>query len=261
MTLPNRPGIPTSPVEMLERTRRRAEQMRRRRRSALSAVVAAVVVGAIAVPLLSSGGHHSRIVGVTDEPTSLSTATTAPDVTTTPIVPPTTSPVASTIPAATVPGTTRSTVPRATTTTVPGTLTGCATDQLSAALADGSGAAGSFGYEIVFTNTAAVACTLRGYPGVSYVVGSGRTMVGAPARRDIVDPVVTVTLAPGHTARSLLIETDSNNYPTNTCQLTSVDGVWIYPPNQTAALFVAQSTKACANAADPVLQVATVQPS
>ena len=131
----------------------------------------------------------------------------------------------------------------------------CATSELRASLAGGSGAAGSVGYELTLRNIGPNACTLFGYAGVSYVTGAAGTIVGAPARRDKVAPAAAVTLAPQHAAQATLIETDSLNYPTTTCRLTSVAGLRIYPPNQTASLFVAQATRDCANAADPGLQV------
>jgi hypothetical protein len=114
------------------------------------------------------------------------------------------------------------------------------------------------GYALVLRNSGNVTCTLDGYPGVSYM-GSSGTMVGAPAQRDSVAPVVTVSLAPGAAAQATLIETDAHNYPPDTCGLTTVAGLRIYPPNQTASLLVPQTTVACADTADPVLQVGPVQ--
>jgi hypothetical protein len=257
---PDHANSPTSPAQMLERTRHRAEQIRRRRRRALTAIAALGVVAAIAVPVaLVSGDHQNHVVGVTGAPTTVSPGpaiTTAP--TTAPMtVTSTTAPtiVASTLPVVT-PG---STVSVPTTVSRPAAVAPCASSQLVASLANGSGAAGSVGYDLILRNSGSTTCSLLGYPGVSYVTAAFGSTVGAPARRDPLAAVTTVTLAPGKAARATVIETDSLNYPPDTCQLTTVAGLRIYPPNQTAPLFVPQSTKACANPADPVLQVGPVQ--
>ena len=259
MTSPERPTPPTSTGDMLARTHRRAQQLRRRRRGVVTGLAAAAVVIAIAVPVLARSPHRSRVVGVTGEPTSLPTATTAtprPVATTTPA--PTTIPAAPSIP---VPPTTATTAVPRTPTTSPASTPECATSQLRGALTNPSGAAGSVGYAIQFVNTTAAACSLTGYPGVSYRAGATRTLVGAPAQRDPLNSVVTVTLRPGQAADATLIEVDSHNYDPATCQLTTVDGLWVYPPDQTAALFLSQSTQACSNAADPVLMVGPIRPS
>ncbi len=95
---------------------------------------------------------------------------------------------------------------------------------------------------------------------MSYRSGVARTLVGAPAQRDALNSVVTVTLRPGQAAYATLIEVDSLNYPPNTCQLnTNVSGLLIYPPDQTAPLFVSQSTQACSNPADAVLMIGPIR--
>jgi hypothetical protein len=256
MTTPHRPEIPTSTGAMLERTRRRAQQLRRRRRALLTGAVGAVAAICLAVPLtLATGGHHSNVVHVVGVPSPLkvapTTAATTPAATTTP---------PATHPAITVPGSsTTSLIPAASTTSTL-VVPGCASRQLNARLANPSGAAGSVGYSLILSNTGAP-CTLYGYPGVSYVTASTGTTVGAAAQRDNVGPARTVTLATGQSAQALLIETDSLNYPQNTCQLTAVNGLRIYPPGQTAALFIPQPNKACANPANPVLQIGPITTS
>jgi hypothetical protein len=257
MSSPDRPETQTSTADMLARTVRRAAQLRRRRRAALAAVAAVVVVAlGVSVPLVvAGGGGHTRVLRVVGGPTTVTSgppsrapASTSPSSAVTAPAPPSPStsavaPVGGGAPGGGV---------------APGGA-GCATGQLTARLANPSGAAGSVGYDIVFVNTGTAACTLTGYPGVSYVsVGTG-TIVGAPAIRDAAGPVVTVTLDPGRSAAATLIEVDSLNFPQDTCQLTPVGGVRIYPPDQTSALFVAQSGRACANPADPVLQIEAVR--
>lgn len=249
------PVSPTPTAAMLERTRRRAEQMRRRRRGALAGVVVAVV--AIAVPLVVADANHpGHILRTVGEPTSLSVAPTTPADT----APTSSSLPPGTTPAATAPaGTATPTVPRTTTTRNPVVVKECATSQLNATLTNPSGAAGSVGYDLSFANVSAVACSLGGFPGVSFVTGANGTPVGAAAQRDNFGPIATVVVAPGHTARAILLEVDSGNFPPDTCRLVPVSGLRIYPPNQTAALFVPQAVQACSNPADPVLKIRPIQ--
>ncbi len=261
MTSTDRPESPTPTTAMLERTRRRAEQMRRRRRGALAGVVVAVV--AVAVPLvLADANHPGHVLRTVGEPTSLSVAPTTPADTapTSTSLPPGTT-TAVTAPAGTAPaGSATPTVPKTTTTRNPVVVKDCAASQLHASLTNPSGTAGSVGYDLTFVNISAVSCTLRGFPGVSYVTGASGTTVGAAAQRDNFGPIVTVVLAPGHTARATLFEVDSGNFPPDTCRLVPVSGLRIYPPNQTAALFVPQAGQACSNPADPVLKIRPIQP-
>ncbi|MDQ6783373.1 MAG: DUF4232 domain-containing protein [Actinomycetota bacterium] len=257
MTDPDRPEIPTSTSEMLERTRRRAQQLRRRRRTAVAAVVAVVVAVAIAVPAALINNNPARVVKVVN-----GTTTTTPPPTAPPAAATTPSPTNLLGPAPTTTVSQRSVAPT-TSPSAPTTATvaasACTTNHLSAHLGNSSGAAGSVGYDVTFVNIGPVSCSLDGYPGVSYVTAGNGTAVGAPARRTNVGTVATVVLGSGQTARAMLIETDSVNYPQDTCQLTSVTGLRVYPPNQTASLFVTQPARVCANPADPVLQIGPVQ--
>jgi len=135
----------------------------------------------------------------------------------------------------------------------------CATAILKAALGRGSGAAGSVYYPIVFTNTSASACSLYGYPGVSFVTASGG-QVGPAATEDPVYPRQLVTLAPGGTAHAELQILDAHNYPSSTCSPIAVHRLRVFPPGQTSAVYIAVATTACANSSVHVLSVQTVQP-
>jgi hypothetical protein len=136
---------------------------------------------------------------------------------------------------------------------------GCATAGLKAALGAGGGAAGSVYYPIVFTNTSASACTLYGYPGVSFIAASG-AQVGAAAREDPVYPRQLVTLAAGGSAHAELQITDAQNYPSSTCSPVAVHRLKVFPPGQTSALYVAVTTTGCAKSSVQILEVQTVQP-
>lgn len=136
---------------------------------------------------------------------------------------------------------------------------GCATAVLKAALGPGGGAAGSVDYPLVFTNTSDSACTLYGYPGISFVSTSGG-QVGAAATEDPVYPRRLVTLAPGMTAHAELQITDAHNYAPSTCSPVAVHRLKVFPPGQTTALYVAVIATACLKPSVPILTVQTVQP-
>jgi Protein of unknown function (DUF4232) len=144
-------------------------------------------------------------------------------------------------------------------TTQPGGAAGCATSVLSGSLGSGGAAAGTTFYSIEFTNTSSSACTLYGYPGVSFVTASG-SQVGSPATEDPVYPRQLVTLAPGATAHAELGVGTAQNYPSSTCSPVAVSKLKVYPPGQTDALVLAISTTACSNTSVQILSVQTVQP-
>jgi hypothetical protein len=136
----------------------------------------------------------------------------------------------------------------------------CPTSQLTVTLGAGNGAAGSTYFLLNFLNRGTVMCTLNGYPGASYVTGSAGTQVGAAASR-VATPGATqqtVQLAPGASAHATLREINVANFPTATCTPTPVDGLRIYPPNQTAAAFIAQTGTGCAQAGLDQLQIGFV---
>lgn len=100
---------------------------------------------------------------------------------------------------------------------------------------------------------------MQGYPGVSFVTGSAGQQLGAPASR-ITGSAPVVTLAPGQTAIANLGIVEASNFGSS-CQLTNVDGLRVYPPNNTAALFVPHTDQGCANTADVTLKIQPVQAS
>src|SRR4051794_6154875 len=132
-------------------------------------------------------------------------------------------------------GTSAQVVSAATTTTT----TRCRVSELSVRLGPASGAAGSTYRPIVFTNTSSTACTLRGYPGVSYVAPTTGRQVGAAASRDAGVQIRTVTLAPAGHAAALLQLVNPFNYPAADCAAKTVSGLRVYPPGSTAAAYVA----------------------
>jgi hypothetical protein len=173
----------------------------------------------------------------------------------------TTSTVTVTVPPSSAPASPAApaTSPASAQTPTPSGPPGCVTSVLKGSLGPAGAAAGSSYYPIRFTNTAGSACTLYGYPGVSFVTASG-IQVGAAATEDPVYPRQLVTLAPGDTAHAELQITVAQNYPPSACSPVTVHRLKVYPPGQTSALFIPVTATACAKTSVQILAVQTVQP-
>jgi hypothetical protein len=126
---------------------------------------------------------------------------------------------------------------------------GCATSVLKAVVntSQGGGAAGSVYYPIDFTNTSSSTCTLYGYPGVSFTSGRGGSQIGRPASRNPAGPPVTVTLTPGGVAHATVQVAQAGNYAKSACKPVTAHWLKIFPPNQTAPLYVRFTTQACSH--------------
>jgi hypothetical protein len=110
----------------------------------------------------------------------------------------------------------------------------------------GGGAAGSQGSFLIFTNTSKSTCTLYGYPGVSFVAGDKGTQVGdAFTRSPGGQQKLTVTVAAGKTAYSQLVLVNEGVYDKAACRPVQVRGFRVYPPDETAAVFVSSPQTAC----------------
>ena len=144
----------------------------------------------------------------------------------------------------------------------PGEPGACPTSALHLSIGTGNGAAGSVYYPLVFTNTSGSACTLFGFPGVSFVTGIGGSQIGHAATRNSDAPRQTVTLAPGGVAHATLQVVQALNFPPAKCQPTTAHWLKVYPPNQTEPVFLNFTSKTCAATAKDVtvLNVAPVRP-
>jgi hypothetical protein len=110
----------------------------------------------------------------------------------------------------------------------------------------GQGYAGGT-YEVIdFTNTSGSTCTLYGYPGVSLVSGPPYVQIGLSAKRSTNTPVSQITLAPGDVANALLQIVDALNFPSATCSPAAATNLQVYPPGQTAAVYLPNQSEACA---------------
>jgi hypothetical protein len=110
-----------------------------------------------------------------------------------------------------------------------------------------------------FTNTSQSECTLNGHPGVSFVAGEQGQQVGAPAERTG-DPT-RVVLAAGATAHADLVVVNADVFDPAQCQPVDVAGLRVYPPDQTASVFVPFPSRGCTSQAAEVnpLSIGAVQ--
>jgi Protein of unknown function (DUF4232) len=121
----------------------------------------------------------------------------------------------------------------------------------------GGGAAGSVYLQLVLTNSGAEPCLLKGYAGVSLTADATGNPIGAAAARDDATPAADVVLAPGKAGTATLRYTQASNYPD--CTRTPAAGFRIYPPEDTASLFIADPRDACSNTGINLLSVGAFQ--
>jgi len=133
-------------------------------------------------------------------------------------------------------------------TSAPGTTTAtvqCRTEALRVTLGQGDGAAGHYYAPIVFTNTGH-ACTMTGYPGVSYYAGADQHQVGDAAAREP-EQVPTIALRTGESAYAWLNQVNVDNYDPAACQPQAAAGLRVYPPDNTAPVVLPEpNARGCA---------------
>ena len=134
---------------------------------------------------------------------------------------------------------------------------GCSASGLQPQLGASQGTAGTVYQVVVLTNTSSTACTLYGYPGVSFVTGVGGSQVGKPATKNPAVPKAVVTLAPGAKADVLLAIHDAGAIPH--CQITTVDWLRIYPPGDYGSVYVQYNSQACASRSQSLMSVTPVR--
>jgi Domain of unknown function (DUF4232) len=126
-------------------------------------------------------------------------------------------------------------------------VAGCASSGLKIKVdtSQSGAAAGSTYVPIDFTNTTSSACTLFGYPGVSFVTGPSGSQIGRPATRNRAAAATLVTLAPGGEAHATIQVANAGNYSPSACAPVTAHWLKIFPPNQTAALYAPYTVQAC----------------
>lgn len=135
----------------------------------------------------------------------------------------------------------------------------CKAASLKLSIGSSDAAAGTVYRQLVFTNTGTAPCVLQGFPGVSYVTGDDGHQVG-PAAVRVGAKGAPITVAPGASAAAPVGFTQVRNYDEAVCKPTSVRGLRVYPPQETASMFIALEGTGCAG--DPPgqqLSVKTIQ--
>ncbi len=209
-------------------------------------LIAAFAVAVSAVALLAACGTASSqdppqtVVTVTATPSAAQPVTDAPAHSASPVSP--TSPTPPAAPAK--PG--------------PSGSASCQTSSLRAVLGPAQGTAGSAYQVVKLANTSSARCTLYGFPGVSFVSGIGGSQVGKAAARDRTTPRKIVTLAPGQSGSFVLRIVDTGTLPASMCAPVTVHWLKIFPPANTAALYLSYTARACSNETAPVLSTRVV---
>jgi hypothetical protein len=128
-----------------------------------------------------------------------------------------------------------------------GAASGCSSSALTARVdvAQGGAAAGSVYVPIDFTNTSSSACTMDGYPGVSFVRRPAGRQLGKPASRNPAAAPAPVTLAPGGIAHAILQVAEAGNYSRSACTPVTAHWLKIFPPNQVRAIYAHYDVQAC----------------
>ncbi len=145
-----------------------------------------------------------------------------------------------------------------TTSAAPAGATQCKAASLTAATdSTGGGAAGSIYEKLILTNSGTTPCTLEGFAGVSLTAEASGEPIGEPATRETTTPVTKIELAPGKSAWAEIRYTQAGNY--GDCTKVPAAGFRIYPPNDTASLFVAEAHDACSNAGIKLLTITAFQ--
>jgi hypothetical protein len=142
-----------------------------------------------------------------------------------------------------------------------GGVPNCGQAELRGALGPAEGAAGSVIAPLVLTNVGTRTCELRGFPGVSYVAGDDGHQVG-PAAAMSGPRGGEVVLKPGAAAAAQLQMVNVANFDAAACLPTPVRGLRVYPPGDTASLYVERAGTGCAGTPPGnQLSVQTLQPT
>jgi Protein of unknown function (DUF4232) len=121
----------------------------------------------------------------------------------------------------------------------------CSTSALKVSLGSANGTAGTTFYPLKFMNTGKLGCTLRGYPGVSAVTGSGK-QIGSPASQ-ISSSYRTVTLLAGKSASAQVGIVETGNFSSSQCAPVTAAGLKVFPPGQGKAVTIKKSFSTCSS--------------
>jgi uncharacterized protein DUF4232 len=131
---------------------------------------------------------------------------------------------------------------------VTGPADACSTSGLRVSLGAAQGAAGSIYYPLDFRNVSGRACSLFGYPGVSFVAAPGTGQLGGAAvRNDTFGPSL-VTLAAGGFAQAAVQVVVAQSYPAALCKPVTAHFLRVYPPGQFVPLYARLTATTCTGA-------------
>lgn len=134
--------------------------------------------------------------------------------------------------------------PTPATSTSTGGVANCATSELKVSLGQEEGAAGSVSAPLILSNVGSRTCELRGFPGVSYVAGDDGHQVG-PAAAMSGPRGGEVLLKPGAAAAARIQLVNVANFDAAACKPTPVRGLRVYPPGDTASLYIDRAGTGC----------------
>jgi hypothetical protein len=127
----------------------------------------------------------------------------------------------------------------------PGNGGDCKADDVGLSLGRADGAAGTVYRPLIITNSSGHTCTIQGFPGVSYVAGADGHQVGPAADRD--GPKGSAyKLSKGDSVFADIGFVQVMNYDSSVCKPTSVTGLRVYLPQDTASKFVPNPGTGCA---------------
>src|ERR1700733_3307142 len=126
-----------------------------------------------------------------------------------------------------------------------GTTSVCSTSALKVSLGSANGTAGTTFYPLKFMNTSKLGCTLRGFPGVSAVTGSGK-QIGSPASQ-ISSSYRTVTILAGKSASAQVGIVETGNFSSSQCAPVNAAGLKVFPPGQGKAVTIKKSFSTCSS--------------
>ena len=209
-------------------------------------LVVVLTAGAVAAGLTACGPQAGDTPPAATPGSEVSPApesVTAPQVTTPPVTTPAAAPATTNAPQ------------------TPVDPTICRSTALSVTLGSSEGATGTVYASLKFTNDGQIPCVLHGFPGVSYVGGDNGAQVGPAAERDGVKGAA-ISLPHSGVASAQLAMVQVLNYDAAVCHPTPVKGLRVYPPGETASVFVPLKGTGCSSTPPgPQLRIKTIQPS
>ncbi|WP_084504059.1 DUF4232 domain-containing protein [Actinoplanes sp. N902-109] len=125
--------------------------------------------------------------------------------------------------------------------------------------AEGGGAAGHHSEYLLFENITGHACSLKGYPGVSFVTGDSGEQVGSAFTRTPADAPL-IMLTPGDRVHATILIANPDNAGAADCKPVQTRGYRVYPPDETASAFVSHPGTACSAQGQAVGQVRPISP-